>query len=478
MQYNDVDILLKAGFENAKEAAPATVWPNIAEALHKKRRRKFFILFFLLSFVFLASLLSYFYFNNNIKNTETESIVEKINTNVSVYKEVNIDDTKNKDTSSVVIKDKTAKPITALENNIKNNAASTTDNINTINKDDYAERQLNKFHKKGKFAMQITSGTVEENITTDEEPNTKNETALKIEDNVSTFLKPIEKNDSATEIKKTEIIKDANPKKIVIEATTTTTNTKKEKTKKKWDKYFSLAYNALLIGENNIFEKSSTKSNTTSPLSTTGTGGGISFGTVPAISPTYKNGREITLAFLLKENNSTKKNRAQIGFQLNYSSYKNKVYNAIPAAVSADNINFNSPNNSFYSSRKTLNDNSINIANNYFNVGLLLGLETNLLKLNKSQHIVFQFQAVPSLNLSKSINWYKQSNERYFKDKALNRQFNITQSSAVLWKIHNKKYNLLVGPNFNYHLLKLNKNKNNVGNVYTSSFGLTTQINF
>ncbi len=477
MENREVDILLKNSFETAKEAAPAGVWINIAEALHKKRRRRFFILFLLLGIVFSASLHSYFYLNN--RNTKKAFIADVLKENDLAVKNTHHYYAENKDTSSTITKEKTSNPSKPLENNSKKNVVE-TNNINTTNKDNLTERQFNKFHKKGKFAIQLKSGTIEESITSDEEPNTEKETAFKTADNVAKFLNPIEKNDSSIEIKKTEIVKDVNPKKAVVETTTTTTNTKKEKPKKKWDKYFSLAYNALLISENNIFQKNSNKINAASPLSTTGTGGGISFGTLATISPKYKNGKEITLAFLLKENNSSKKIRAQVGFQLSYSSYKNKVYNAIPAAVSADNINFNlnSPTNSFYSTRKTLNDNSINITNNYFNAGVLLGLETNLFKLNENQHIVFQFQAIPSLNLSKSINWYQQSNERYFKDKSLNRQFNVTQSTAILWKIHNKKYNLLIGPNFNYHLLKLNKNQNNIGNIYTSSFGWSTQINF
>jgi hypothetical protein len=476
MQNNNLDIILKEAFDAAKETASKDVWPNIATTLHKRKRRRFLILIFALSAIVTGGSLLYYSINTNAKNKKIEYFADKtpVNNNSKNPNEV----------EKLVLPEIDKEKTTALTNpSLKPNSKAVTkvyDKYYTGDKDNFYKKEQNKIDIKSKHVIKIKNSEAEENLAIDKINKTDKTETEKVE---SKKLNPIIRNDSATEITntglvKTQIVKEKKPESI----NTTNSKTKKERKKSSWDKYLSLSYNALIIGGNNVFTKADEAKNLQAAGNLNPSGGPLSLNNSSLNKPSYKTGKEINLALIIKQKNASKKINPQFGIQVSYSNYSNKVYATTPGAVVDVNnslsVSFNNQSNSSYSARANAGNSSINISNNYFSLGILAGLQTNLFKLNKKQHIVLQLQAIPTLNLSKSINWYQKPNERYFKDKSLNKQFNISQSTALLWKLNTKKYTLLIGPNFNYHFLQLNKKKNNLGNIYSSSVGITTQINF
>ncbi len=478
MQNNNLDIILKEAFDAAKETASPDVWPNIATTLHKRKRRRFFILIFTLSAIVIGSSLLYYAINTNSKSPKKEYLADETTANNNSEKPNELE----KIDLPEIDKEKTT-PLTkpSLKPNSKV-ATKVYAKYYTVDKDDFYKNEQNKIDIKSKHVIKIKKSEAEEDLAIDK-TNKTDKTETEIEKVESKELNPIIRNDSAIEITNNSLVKT----QIITEKKTESINTanskpKKERKKGSWDKYLSLSYNALIIGGNNVFTKSDAAKNLEASANLNPSGGSLSINNSPSNSPNYKIGKEINLALIFKQKNASKKISPQFGIQISYSNYSNRVYVTTPGAVidvnNSLNLNFNNQSNSFYSARANATNSIINISNNYFSLGALAGLETNLLKLNKNQHILLQVQAIPSINLSKSINWYQKPNERYFKDKSLNKQFNISQSMALLWKVNTKKHTLLIGPNFNYHFLQLNKKKNNLGNIYSSSVGITTQINF
>jgi hypothetical protein len=479
---NIENILIQSANEQ-KIIAPSDAWPFIADALRKRKRRRM-IWFFLSFFICLLISTGALFLHNN-KN-QIKNKLAQVAPLIESYDSTNNTDT-NKSRNAIKKEDsilsKTRSPI-PFKADIKNCAKTKTTITSLIfsgykntkkdltpTKPNEDDMQIDKivFSKKIKSRTAVKIKKVEsEEEESNEKLLSKQEETKDTKTAVVNNIAPIEeKIDTTQKNISTPII---NTEKTAIKKTEVFT---KEKIKK-WSTNFSVSYGALYISSKNLFkDENKALNNNNSPQF-------IPIGTLANLrtntSANYLSGKEVSLS--LSKTKEAKRFQPMFGVNINMGSFNIKAYNASSAVLDALTLSIDSSQigNSNYATTNSLGSNLVKIKNNFLRLGVLVGCNIPIYTFKNDNKILLQAQVIPSYNLSQSIQWYDYGSTRYFTTKKISNNFNITQSTALLWQSSIKNRSFVIGPYFNFNYFKLNKTVNNISNVYTQTIGAKIQI--
>lgn len=458
-----------------KKPAPTEAWPFIAEALRKRKKRR--IMWFFLSFLIMVLLgVGTFFFKNNGK---ADKIIAKNNTSNKKNNLNNIDDFNEKESTQNLSKIN----IDTVNKNNKNIKKDTLILlISTKKNEEIFERNLISKNTKSRFKVNIKAPLV----ITDNKKEILDTKVIKKEIESYTNENTIAKtnndkkiiNDTTNSISlKIDTILD----KTVKAKTVTEKEIEKNENKKlnikircnnKWKPYVGISYGALFVRNKNLFNNENKNALTNNAQTYTAS---LTLRSDINNEPNYYTGKQISLSFLFKKEN--KKFQPILGINLTLGNFNTTAYAATSAALNTNTfiVDSTQTGNSLYASKNTFGANQLNIKNNFIQLGLLFGCNIPLFTFNNESKISFQMQVVPSYNLSQSIQWFDKLSTRYFTSNILMNNFNITQSTALLWETNIKERVISVGPYFNFNYLKINKDVTNVSNIFFQSFG--AQIN-
>ena len=258
-----------------------------------------------------------------------------------------------------------------------------------------------------------------------------------------------------------------------------------QKRKSNFNFILQLSCEQLYVNKNNLLTNlSANKSaaNIQGNTYTTSTQAGS--GVRPSISNSniYFKGKTFGLSFFVTKT-AKKRFSTSIGFNFKYNEYSLNAYNAMPLQITYVNNSLNSDSNginpnSFYSigANRSSSPNKINLKNKFYNVGLIGGINYNLLKLKSKGSMHIQTQIATDLSFNNTIYLLNNVNGRLFMDKNLTTKFNIYQNFSLLY--FNKNNNYSVGPVYSFMYNKINKDIVNLGLINTSSFGVQFQYFF
>jgi hypothetical protein len=482
----DIENILTNAANEHRVTAPTEAWPFIADALHKRKKRRAAWLFLaLFVVVFIATSSLYFYSEKGNKNNiDKSSLSKKINNTKETISQVEDDIEKYHITDSAL----------ATSNlNIKNSTNPTEKNELTNN------FTKNKFSKSKIVAKHYEKSNKEQ-----EQFFEKNKIIEKIKSRTKVRITPIIKLEEIEEIKEQEIAvatketkadEKVNNKNIIIKERVDSSknnitkininpeiekNTLKEKiaTKKenKWHSYLSINTGALFLNSKSFLKTENTALYATQQSASTTSSSQLSSTNIALANANYQTGKQISLSFLLKKEN--KKFQPQFGAYLNYAIFNLKAYKASAALLDATSQTLDSSQsgNSLYAAKSSSGSNALKVKNNFVQIGISIGASISLYSFKQNNKILLQTQVIPTFNLSQSIQWYDKSSTRYFTSKKLDHNFNITQSTALLWQTNINKRTLLFGSYFNFNYFKINKSLNNISNIYAQSLGLQFQF--
>lgn len=471
----DIDNILLNALDGQKIQAPTDAWPFIAHALHKRKRRRiawFFLAFLMLLIVSTGSLLLYNFKTdrkkdvaNNVAIAKSYSIISKNEKNkkeniASDRILQNISDTIFKDDQNKIvkkailsstIKDNELFEKTAIKKKIKSRT-----NLKIISSQALEETQM----EGAKLPSQQSVINAGEKIIEITKANDKPVDFEHLE-NAKIFI-------VTTDINKEDLIKENR-----IENSKEKLPASKNEKSKKWNSYVGLSYGALFIGSKNFFKTGDNRFD----ANAYSFGNGNNQGAINNIYPAnYQTGKNISFSIILKKEQT--KIQPQFGVNLNIGNFNVKAYNATNAFLASSTFVVDSSQigNSNYGARSTIAGNQIKVKNNFLQIGLVAGCSIPIYSFRQGQKISVQVQVLPTYNIAQSIQWYDKTSTRYFTSKSLNNDFNITQSTALLWQTNIKKRKMLIGPYFNFNYFKLNKNVNNIANIYTQIFGAQFQV--
>jgi hypothetical protein len=478
MQQEEIDITLQKAASDYKMNAPTDAWPFIADALHQKKKRRFLWLLFPIILMVTGSILLNYKsdgskINKSIETASSEITIQKkdikFNT-TTIDKVIKIEPTKilknEKNNSEINLNDKIVSPKTNDEQTI--NEGKLIANTKLKTKEQYGKKNYSSILKPVKIKRQDVLEIMEV-----EQEKTDIATIYNLEDE----NKNVGENDIDL-IKATSIRLDNNTistkEKEFVMTTLLNNFTKKidkNKLAKKWNYYYGFNLAQLNVHDKNFLLYTNKEE---SLSSYTLTQNPIILG-----KANYSNGKSLS-TFILAEKKNNKKIQGQFGVHLNFNHFTSKVYPTTGASIFDASgllrIDTTATTNSFYIYKSFNGTNPIKIKNYNIQLGFVAGGKINLIKVNSSQKISLQMQLIPILNITQSINWFDKSSSRYFTNKKLNANFNVNQSTSLLWEIHNSKRNILIGPNFNFNIFKLNKKITNLSNVYTNSIGIQLQM--
>ncbi len=484
MEQKEIDIELQKAASTFKMEVPNDAWPFIADALHQKKKRRFLWLWFLLLLIGIAA--AGLYLINTGQNKKGISDKE-------LAKNIIVDNKKDVTNNKELLDNKTSNTNNIESKEIKviideNNINKQENKI--VNKQNIAKNELrenNKYTIKEIYEIKYKNVTKKATLFTKKVRREKQN--IEVEDDEDKSENDIVKIDNTLKYKNTEIENngDSNTLKVEQSINTKIENKLKDTTKKvklirkkmeitknkKWNFYAGFTFSLLNVKDKNILSSNNTQAERLI----------LNYTFINPITSinkaNYYKGRSIA-AFILISPNYNKKIEKQFGVQLNYNSFKSKVFSA-PAANVYDasgllRLDTTALSNSFFSDKALNGGSSVNIKNNNFQLGIIAGVKFNLYKINKSQNVKLQIQLIPNLNFTQYINWFDRASGRYFIDKKLNTVFNVNQSTSILWEVNKNKKTISIGPNFNFNMFKLNKTITNLSNIYTNSFGLQVQI--
>ncbi len=471
----DINEIITEAFNKQKITVPSDAWPFIAEALRKRKKRRtvWFILSFLTIFL-LSTTAILFNKNSKIEKMVVTDNISSTDNNLTKPNDINeIEKTKNVS--------KLNNDIAINKNKIIKKDSAT---LLTIAGNDEEIFGKNVIRKKTKSCLKVNIKTA--SATTDDEKNVsftkdiKKETENYLNENAITKTN----NDKEIITDSTNIFSlktDTILEKIVSVQTTTKKGTEKDENKKvdikiinknKWKPYIGISYGTTFVSNKNLFNSEN--------KNTLADNAQINTAYAPLRSdinnrPDYYTGKEFFLSFLLKKEN--KKFQPLFGLNITIGNFNTRAYATTSAALDANTFVLDSTQagNSNYAAKSTISTNKQNIKNNFMHIGLIIGCNIPLHTFKKDSRISLQLQAISTYYLSQSIQWFDKSSTRYFTSNKLINNFNVAQSTALLWETNIKKKIISAGPYFNFNYLQLNKNVNNISNIYLKYLGL--QIN-
>ncbi len=475
----DIDNILLDAMNEHKIQAPTDAWPFIANALQKRKKRRIAWIFLTVFVVLLISAGSLCLYNGDFETKkETAKTVSFADNRNSINK-----NEKNREEEKVNEKITQKTVDTIFQNNkissFKNTSFSSAINAETIF-DKTTYRKKTKSRTSIKTIISLAGEEVPKGNTnlSDKQNDIKDSETISetISETYTTKTFPIftEKAETPKIIIANE---DSGIAKVAKETSIENSKEKqpgiKKENSKKWDLYVGISYGALIVSSKNLFgnENKNLNPNPSTFLSPT-----FPTNATNSNDANYQSGKYLSLSLLLKSKH--KKFQPHLGFNLHMGSFNIQAYNASSAFLASQNLAIDSSQfgNSSYASRSTIGGRQIKVKNNFVQIGLVAGCGIPIFSFKGGHKVIAQAVVMPTYNVAQSIQWYDKTSTRYFTSKKMANDFNITQSTALLWQANAQKKTVLIGPFFNFNYFKLNRNVNNIATIYTQSIGVQFQM--
>ncbi len=187
------------------------------------------------------------------------------------------------------------------------------------------------------------------------------------------------------------------------------------------------------------------------------------------------------LQYLATKKGSGKKPQLQFGAQLQYGSYNT----ASTQVYLSNTLLSNGGGNGVGSGTgtiSTVNRNQARITkytkNKFLSIGVVLGVQKNIISINNKPKVDAYIQVVPSVNLYQSIHWFNKTTAEVAKNNQHDAQVQMFTNIGFNYLFKVKATHLNIGPAFSFSNIKLNKTQSSINNVYVNSMGVKLGIRF